>query len=230
MGSPISGFIAEAVLQRLESLVFQRHRPKFWSRYVDDTFVVIERDQVLTFQENLNAVFPDIQFTMEEEENKQLAFLDVLVCRKDCGELKNQSVQESDKYDASTELQQQPPDQPQTQLLGTSIRPTSCISYDNRCRHSSVPPRSTVSEPCCTFLDSTPSNTFENASTLVRAASPPTLTTATTTTTGEKTLAAPSQLPPTITSIRTAISYHPRDHPTIRCHQQYELDPNLSPL
>nr|VZI40548.1 unnamed protein product [Spirometra erinaceieuropaei] len=51
MGSPISGFIAEAVLQRLESLVFQQHRPKFWARYVDDTFVVIERDQVLTFRE-----------------------------------------------------------------------------------------------------------------------------------------------------------------------------------
>ena len=55
---------------------------------MDDTFVVIERDQVLTFQEHLNAVFPDLQFTMEEEENNQLAFLDVLVCRKDCGGLK----------------------------------------------------------------------------------------------------------------------------------------------
>nr|VZI27690.1 unnamed protein product [Spirometra erinaceieuropaei] len=88
IGSPISGFIAEAVLQRLESLVFQHHKPKFWARYVDDTFVVIERDQLLTFQEHLNAVFPDIQFTMEEEENNQLAFLDVLVCRKDSGGLK----------------------------------------------------------------------------------------------------------------------------------------------
>ncbi|BHF82487.1 hypothetical protein SprV_0802562500 [Sparganum proliferum] len=88
MGSPISGFIAEAVLQRLESLVFQHHKPNFWAQYVDDTFVVIERDQLLTFKKRLNAVFPDIQFTMEEEENNQLAFLDVLVCRKDCGGLK----------------------------------------------------------------------------------------------------------------------------------------------
>nr|VZI12756.1 unnamed protein product [Spirometra erinaceieuropaei] len=88
MGSPISGFIAEAVLQWLESLVFQHHKPKFWTRYVDDTFVVIDRDQLLTFKERLNSVFPDIQFTMEEEENNLLAFLDVLVCRKDGGGLK----------------------------------------------------------------------------------------------------------------------------------------------
>ncbi|BHF63853.1 hypothetical protein SprV_0200684800 [Sparganum proliferum] len=88
MGSPISGFIAEADLQRLESPVFQHHRPKFWARYMDDTFVVIERDQVLTSKERPNSVFPDIQFTMEEEENNQLGFLDVLVCCKVCAGLK----------------------------------------------------------------------------------------------------------------------------------------------
>ncbi|BHF65573.1 hypothetical protein SprV_0200858600 [Sparganum proliferum] len=76
----------EAVLQRLESLVFRHHRPKFWARCVDGIFVVIERDQMLEFKEHFNAIFPDIQFTMEEEEN-QLAFLDALVCRKDCGGL-----------------------------------------------------------------------------------------------------------------------------------------------
>ncbi|BHF83935.1 hypothetical protein SprV_0902708400 [Sparganum proliferum] len=84
----ISVFIVEAVLQRLESLVFQHHKPKFWARYVDDTFVVIERDQLKAFKKRLNAVYLDIQFTMEEEANNQLAFLDVLVCRKDCGALK----------------------------------------------------------------------------------------------------------------------------------------------
>nr|VZI31985.1 unnamed protein product [Spirometra erinaceieuropaei] len=88
MGPLISGFVSEAVPHRLESLVFQHHGPKFWARYVDDTFVLIERDQMLTFKERLNSVFPDIQFMMEEEENNQLAFLDALVCRKDRGGLK----------------------------------------------------------------------------------------------------------------------------------------------
>ncbi|BHF76885.1 hypothetical protein SprV_0501998500 [Sparganum proliferum] len=88
MGSPISRFIAEAVLQRLESLVFLNHKPKFWARPVDDTFVVIYRDQLLTFKEHLNEVFLEIKFTMEEEVKNQQTFLDVLLCRKDCGGLK----------------------------------------------------------------------------------------------------------------------------------------------
>nr|VZI19060.1 unnamed protein product [Spirometra erinaceieuropaei] len=71
MGSPISGLITEAVLKQLESLVFRHLRPKFWARYVDDTFVVIERDQVLEFKEHLNAVFPDNRFTKEEEEEEE---------------------------------------------------------------------------------------------------------------------------------------------------------------
>ncbi|BHF61638.1 hypothetical protein SprV_0100461300 [Sparganum proliferum] len=95
MGSLISAFIAEAVLQRLDSLDLQHHKPKFWARYVDDAFVIIEQDQVLTFQEHLNAVLPDIQFTMEEKENHQLAFLDVLVCHKDCGGLKTKVVRKT---------------------------------------------------------------------------------------------------------------------------------------
>ncbi|BHF67696.1 hypothetical protein SprV_0301072400 [Sparganum proliferum] len=69
MGLPISELMIEAVLQHLESLVFQHHRPKFWARDVGDIFVVSEWYQVLTFK--------------EETENNQLAFLDVLVCRND---------------------------------------------------------------------------------------------------------------------------------------------------
>ncbi|BHF76732.1 hypothetical protein SprV_0501983100 [Sparganum proliferum] len=118
MGSPISVLVAEAILPRLESLVFQHHGPKVWAQYVDDTFVVIERDHALTFKEHLNAVLLDIHLTMEEKENNQLVFLDV---RDGLWWPKNQSVQEGNRYDANTELQQQPPDQSQTQLRKDSI-------------------------------------------------------------------------------------------------------------
>ncbi|VDK52365.1 unnamed protein product [Dibothriocephalus latus] len=76
ISSPIFGLIAEVVLQQ--------HRSKFRAWYVDDTFVVIERDKVHTLKERLNSVNSGIQFTTEVEENTELAFLDVLLCHNDC--------------------------------------------------------------------------------------------------------------------------------------------------
>nr|VZI00971.1 unnamed protein product [Spirometra erinaceieuropaei] len=88
MGSPLSGLIAEAVLQRLEQQVFSSYPPKFWARYVDDTFVAIKRSEVKAFKTLLNSIFPDIQFTMEEEVNNQLPFLDVQVTRLTDGKIR----------------------------------------------------------------------------------------------------------------------------------------------
>ncbi|BHF68497.1 hypothetical protein SprV_0301153300 [Sparganum proliferum] len=88
MGSPLSGLIAEAVLQRLERLVFSSYPPNIWARYVDDTFVIIKRSDVQTFKALLNSMFPDIQFTMEEELNNQLAFLDVQVTKLEDGKIR----------------------------------------------------------------------------------------------------------------------------------------------
>ncbi|BHF76602.1 hypothetical protein SprV_0501970100 [Sparganum proliferum] len=87
MGSPISGLIAEVVLQRVEHLVFPKYQPKFWASYVDDTFVVVKTIDMEHLKELLNSVDPDMQFTMEAETNNQLPFLDVLVRRRATGQL-----------------------------------------------------------------------------------------------------------------------------------------------
>ncbi|BHF62064.1 hypothetical protein SprV_0100504500 [Sparganum proliferum] len=87
MGSPISGLIAEAVLQKLERRLFEEYKPKFWARYVDDTFVIIDQDKISYYAEVLNSIIPDLQFTMEEEVGDKLPFLDVLVCRQSNGKL-----------------------------------------------------------------------------------------------------------------------------------------------
>ncbi|BHF67565.1 hypothetical protein SprV_0301059200 [Sparganum proliferum] len=49
------------------------------------TFYGTAYEQLLTFKERHSAVSLHIQFTIEEEESNQLAFLDVLLWRKDCG-------------------------------------------------------------------------------------------------------------------------------------------------
>ncbi|VDL92145.1 unnamed protein product [Schistocephalus solidus] len=76
MGLLLSSFIAKAVLQKLETLVFANYRPTFWTQFVDDTFVIIKRKMIEEFHSILNSVFPDIQFTMEAKINNQLPFLD----------------------------------------------------------------------------------------------------------------------------------------------------------
>ncbi len=57
MGSLISELIAKAVIQRLERAVFAVISPKFWERYVDDTFVIIK---TTAFHQLLNTRLPGI--------------------------------------------------------------------------------------------------------------------------------------------------------------------------
>ncbi|BHF66536.1 hypothetical protein SprV_0200955500 [Sparganum proliferum] len=86
-GFPISSLVAKLVLQELEKVAFSHYKPAFWRRYVDDTFVIIEKDKLSGFQDLLNSIFPDIQFTREDEEDEKLPFLDVLVTRTPDGKL-----------------------------------------------------------------------------------------------------------------------------------------------
>ncbi len=88
MGSPISGLIAEAVLQRLERKVFADISLKFWKRYVNDTFVIIQENQLPAFHQLLNTALPGNTFTMEAPTENKLPFLDVLVHQLSSGMLK----------------------------------------------------------------------------------------------------------------------------------------------
>ncbi len=77
MGSPISGFIAEAVMQSIETKIMAQYRPRLWLRYVDDTFVIINRNDLEHFHTIINSMNANIKFSREEEQNDQLPFLDV---------------------------------------------------------------------------------------------------------------------------------------------------------
>ncbi len=68
MGSPISGLIGKTMLQRLEREVFAVISTKFRKRYVDDTFVIIKKDNLSAFHQLLNTKQDGISFTMETED------------------------------------------------------------------------------------------------------------------------------------------------------------------
>ena len=67
-----------------EKLLFDRFpKPYIYLCYVDDTFVYFSsRNEALSFFQRLNILHPSLTFTMDEEKDNQLPFLDVLVERR----------------------------------------------------------------------------------------------------------------------------------------------------
>ena len=63
-------------------LTNNQFRPSVWFRYVDDTFSLFDsKDTASRFLDFLNSRHPNIKFTMELEENREIPFLDVCIKR-----------------------------------------------------------------------------------------------------------------------------------------------------
>ena len=87
MGSPVSPVVANLYMEYFEDIAMTSGSitPRIWYRYVDDTYVVIERTQYEEFSRDLNQIDPNIQFTTEVESDGKLPFLDTLVTRQPGG-------------------------------------------------------------------------------------------------------------------------------------------------
>ena len=88
MGSPLSAVMASLFMETLETDEYVRiiGRDAKWYRYVDDVLVIVPQNtDVDNKLRRLNEVNKDIQFTVENEENNELSFLDVLIHRKNEG-------------------------------------------------------------------------------------------------------------------------------------------------
>ena len=87
MGSSISIILAEAVLQFIESRIFEETSLGivFWKRYVDDVIAIIPKAKEENILDFINSIDLNIQFTSETEQNSKLAYLDLEIFRKDNG-------------------------------------------------------------------------------------------------------------------------------------------------
>ena len=82
MGSPLSPIIANIYMEAFEKQAISTapHPPTFWRRYVDDTFVVIQKTQEDSFFNHLNTIDERIQFTKEASRSDgSMPFLNALV-------------------------------------------------------------------------------------------------------------------------------------------------------
>ena len=84
MGSPLGPVIANIFMSELEQAVIPTlaEDVSLWRRYVDDTFTFIREGSIQKVLDALNGFHPSIQFTHEEGQDGQIAFLDVKVITK----------------------------------------------------------------------------------------------------------------------------------------------------
>ncbi|XP_052739858.1 uncharacterized protein LOC112042946 isoform X2 [Bicyclus anynana] len=89
MGSPIAPVVANIFMEWVERELVDKmtYRPRFWLRYVDDVFAIVNRDDLAIIFQCLNSLHEKVHFTKEEEKEGGLPFLDVMVIRGSGGEL-----------------------------------------------------------------------------------------------------------------------------------------------
>ena len=82
MGTPVSPIVANLYMEYLEQKAHSTapHPPRFWCRYVDDTFVIHKEANKQGFLQHINSVDPAIKFRVEEnKEDGSIPFLDTTV-------------------------------------------------------------------------------------------------------------------------------------------------------
>ena len=84
MGSPSSSTTAEIYMQAYEctAITTALHPPKVLERFVDDVYSIFKRMRLENFFHHINNLHQNIKFTMEEERNRELGFLDTLLKQK----------------------------------------------------------------------------------------------------------------------------------------------------
>ena len=74
---------AEIYMQAYEctAITTALHPPKVWERFVDDVYYILKRTHLEDFFHQINTLHQNVKFTMEEESNGELTFLDTLLKR-----------------------------------------------------------------------------------------------------------------------------------------------------
>ena len=82
MGSPVSPIVANLYMEYLEQKALSPapNPPRFWHRFVDDTFVIHKEVNKQGFLQHINSVDPAIKFTVKDnKEDGSIPFLDTIV-------------------------------------------------------------------------------------------------------------------------------------------------------
>ena len=81
MRVPTSSTTAEVYMQadQCTAISAALNTPKVWEQFVDDAYSILKRAHLEKFFYHTNKLCQNIKFTMEEESNRERAFLDTLL-------------------------------------------------------------------------------------------------------------------------------------------------------
>jgi hypothetical protein len=88
MGSPLSGIVAEIFLQHWEGQLLKHAMENksilYYTRYVDNIFIIYNQEKIspLLIQEQFDSQHKAIHFTATEENNNQIAYLDLNIANR----------------------------------------------------------------------------------------------------------------------------------------------------
>ncbi|XP_045474938.1 uncharacterized protein LOC123680865 [Harmonia axyridis] len=84
MGTPISSVIAQSVMEHIEQKIMKKYNNKaFFRRYVDDCLLITTPTIMKHILRDFNSAHTLLQFTIEQEKDKTLDFLDMTLINKD---------------------------------------------------------------------------------------------------------------------------------------------------
>ena len=80
MGAPISSTTTEIYIQAHQRTAGSTalHPQKVWERFSDDVYSILKNMHWESLFRHINNLYQNIMFTMEEESNEELAFLDTI--------------------------------------------------------------------------------------------------------------------------------------------------------
>ena len=83
MGDPASSTTAEIYMQAHQHTAtsLALHPPEVWVPFVNDVYSILKRTHLENFFQHIKNPHQNIKFTVEEESNGELAFLDTLLKR-----------------------------------------------------------------------------------------------------------------------------------------------------
>ena len=132
MGSPVSPVVSDIFMEDFEDKALSDGSicPPLWKRFVDDVLAVVKRDKGSPLLDHLNEQHPNIKFTMEEEEEGSLPFMDVRFTRTANGKLHRQVYQKPTHTNRYVQYDSHQPDSVKSGMIAGLVNRAMIVSSD----------------------------------------------------------------------------------------------------